>query len=113
MRMWMIEPKLMCRQHLLGEHVESHMFVGSINKHKKLSGFVKKNCLEFKAIKSRHDALVAEMKARGYNHNSPLPEITNYNYPDAILNSKVNKEQSLKDLMQRCNKCSLDGWEKN
>lgn len=32
MRMWMVPPELMCRQHLLGEHVELHMFVGAINK---------------------------------------------------------------------------------
>ena len=32
MRMWMIDPKLLCRKHLLGEHLEIHMFVGTINK---------------------------------------------------------------------------------
>ena len=26
MRMWMVNPRIMCRQHLLGEHVEIHMF---------------------------------------------------------------------------------------
>jgi hypothetical protein len=30
MRMWMVPPKVMCRKHLLGEHVEIHMLAGSL-----------------------------------------------------------------------------------
>ena len=32
MRMWMVPVQYMCRKHLLGEHVEHHMLVGSIHK---------------------------------------------------------------------------------
>ena len=32
MRMWNVDPKLMCNKHLLGEHVEMHMFFGTIQK---------------------------------------------------------------------------------
>ena len=35
MRMWLVNPALLCRQHLLGEHVEMHMFAGHI-----LEGYV-------------------------------------------------------------------------
>jgi len=28
MRMWMLNPKALCRKHLMGEHVEIHMLVG-------------------------------------------------------------------------------------
>lgn len=31
MRMWMVDPKIMCRKHLLGEHLELHMLAGCIN----------------------------------------------------------------------------------
>ena len=30
MRMWGVDPKQMCRQHLLGEHVELHMQAGAV-----------------------------------------------------------------------------------
>lgn len=43
MRMWKVNPKNMCRQHLLGEHVECHMFVGAILKGISLSGYIKKD----------------------------------------------------------------------
>ena len=32
MRMWMVDPQIMCRQHLLGEHTEMHMFVGTLKR---------------------------------------------------------------------------------
>jgi hypothetical protein len=30
MRMWMVNPRIMCGNHLLGEHLETHMFYGII-----------------------------------------------------------------------------------
>lgn len=38
MRMWNINPRYMCRKHLLGEHVETHMLVGSLRKEKSVQG---------------------------------------------------------------------------
>ena len=32
MRMWMIDPTLLCRKHLLGEHGELHKFIPSFRK---------------------------------------------------------------------------------
>ena len=34
--MWNIKTEKMCNQHLLGEHVEMHMFVGTLNKNKSI-----------------------------------------------------------------------------
>ena len=101
----MINPKIMCRQHLLGEHVELHMFIGSIIRGYNLDGYVKNNCLEYKAMFTRHEALVKEMKRRGYNHKSPLLNPIRFTYPDYILNSKVDIKQSLKELLRRCDEC--------
>ena len=53
MRMWMIDPKMLCKKHLLGEHVELHMFVGTINKNKKLDGYKKNGLVE--VIVCRHN----------------------------------------------------------
>lgn len=32
MRMWLVPPSHMCRKHLLGEHVELHMLLGTLKK---------------------------------------------------------------------------------
>jgi hypothetical protein len=42
MRMWMVWPELMCRKHLLGEHVEIHMLLGALNKGHRVQGFINK-----------------------------------------------------------------------
>ena len=99
MRMWMVNPELMCRKHLLGEHVELHMFVGSINKGIKIAGYIRTNLCEPNSIISRHEALVAEMLSRGYKHQSPLPEFI---YDDDTM---VDVESAYKDLLNRCEGC--------
>ncbi len=67
MRMWMVDPKKMCRKHLLGEHVEIHMMVGTLLKGRSIDGFLERGLLEPQSARIRHDALAAEMQARGYN----------------------------------------------
>jgi len=95
----MVDPRCMCRQHLLGEHVELHMFVGTINKNKKLNGFVKNGLVEVKSIKKRHADLVAEMERRGMSHKSPLPEFEEFDL------GVVDAEVSRKELIKRCERC--------
>ena len=80
MRMWMIDPKMLCKKHLLGEHVELHMFVGTINKNKKLDGYKKNGLVEVHNIKLRHRELAAEMIARGMNHQSPLVDFKEFTF---------------------------------
>ena len=46
MRMWMVDPSLLCRKHLLGEHLECHMFVGTINKNISIKGYIKNGLCE-------------------------------------------------------------------
>lgn len=72
MRMWMVDPKILCNKHLLGEHVELHMFIGSINKGRDIEGYVKNNLIEPSKLYQRHQELVNEMKRRGMNHKSEL-----------------------------------------
>jgi len=98
--MWNIDPKHMCRKHLLGEHLEMHMFVGSINKKISMKGYLEKGFLEIHNLKKRHDALVEEMKKRGYNHKSPLPVI---NIRKKM--GKVNVIQSYQEIVGKCKEC--------
>jgi hypothetical protein len=76
-RIWDIEPRLLCRQHLLGEHRELHAVWAIITKG--LRGFAKHPEVSrwrgrLRALYGRHEALAAEMTRRGYRHASPLEE---------------------------------------
>ena len=107
--MWLCDPKIMCQKHLCGCHVEMHMFTGSMKRGRKVDGFLKNNCLEPLILKKVHDEMAEEMKARGYNHKTPLSE---NDVSDAIsyleesqLNCKINEYESLKELISRCDTC--------
>lgn len=109
MRMWMVDPKIMCRKHLLGEHVETHMFLGSLLKRKSMVGYVEAGITEFSRLKERHDELAEEMLSRGYNHRSPMPEekvlegvrlLSNW-----MLAAVVDRSVSEKELVGRCVDC--------
>lgn len=78
MRIWDVEPALLCRQHLLGEHRELHAIWTVLQRGTKgYSRHPETRRWEGKlaALYLRHDALVVEMTRRGYTHASPL-EIT-------------------------------------
>jgi hypothetical protein len=99
MRMWMIEPEIMCDKHLLGEHVECHMFVGCINKGKSIKGYIDKGLVETQNIKNRHDEIVKTMLRRGMKHNSPLQ------YVDKINKGYVSVPSNIDELRNRCGRC--------
>ncbi len=101
MRMWKVSPELMCRKHLLGEHVEMHMFLGTLSKGKSIDGYVRSGLVEVHNIKARHDELAQEMVRRGYRHNSPMES-------SPILASKkgvVDVEKNCIELQSRCPEC--------
>jgi len=105
MRMWMVNPRIMCRQHLLGEHLEIHMFAGTIREKKSLVGYVENNLFEAGSLKVRHDRLVKEMVRRGYDHKSVLRKPNMKYLSKYERKSKVDKEKSLDDLICRCTEC--------
>lgn len=101
MRMWMVDPKLLCRQHLLGEHVEIHMVAGSLMKYaqwESLLGLARVGFIEVHNLDSRHAELVAEMLSRGYKHSSPLDS-------SGPRLGSVDRSKSLVDLYTRCPDC--------
>ncbi len=105
LRMWMVDPALMCNQHLLGEHLEIHMLQGSIQKGKNLRGFLENGLLEPSSIRDRHRAIVEEMIRRGFNHNSPIEGKIDPGYLGVLALAKVDREASSRELAARCKKC--------
>ena len=104
MRMWMVNPELMCRKHLLGEHVEVHMMVGSLRRGRSIAGHLDRGQLEPRAAKSRHRALTVEMRSRGYRHVSPLPGHGRLTVKQQT--AKVDAAWSLAELRRRCAECA-------
>jgi hypothetical protein len=104
--MWMVDPRILCREHLLGEHSELHKHRHSFVKRHAMDKRIKLGQIEPASMKSRHDALVVEMVNRGYNHQSPYeqPDI-NYLSPEQQT-FRVDTGQSLADLTSRCSKCA-------
>ncbi len=75
MRIWDVDPALLCRSHLLGEHRELHGLWNILSRG--LSGYAahpetRRWRGKRAALYRRHEALVAEMERRGYRHASPL-----------------------------------------
>jgi hypothetical protein len=101
MRMWGIPVENMCNKHLLGEHVEMHMFVGTINKNKNLNGYFKNKLVVISEIKKRHNEIVNEMIKRGMNHKSELPEFK----WNSLEMGEINIEENKKELKRRCEEC--------
>jgi hypothetical protein len=75
MRIWDIEPDLLCRAHLLGEHRELHGLWNILTQG--LRGYrahpeTRRWEGKLLALYRRHEALVRELERRGYRHGSPL-----------------------------------------
>ena len=99
MRMWMVDPRRMCSQHPLGEHVELHMLVGTLRRKRSVAGFVANGLIEVHSLRKRHAELVREMRRRGFRHQSPLPSFM------ATRLGRVVRKKSLADLLARCRDC--------
>jgi uracil-DNA glycosylase len=107
MRMWMVDPSILCRKHLLGEH-------GEIHKHR--HNFVKKHRInnriypivqiEPSSMEKRHDELAKEMIRRGFNHQSPFEQPDISYLPLDQQNAKVDINNSIQDLKTRCPECA-------
>ena len=99
--MWNVDPKKMCRQHLLGKHKELHQAVGSLRKGRSLKGHIEKCQIEIHNIIKRHEQLVKEMGSRDYKHRSPL------NYFNQKKAKKIDKKANEKELARRYKNCKF------
>lgn len=102
MRQWHVDPRLLCRKHLLGEHVEHHMFVGTLVRGSSLKGYIEGGLVEIHTLYQRHDELVQEMVRRGMRHKSPLREDGREKLYEA---GEVDREGNLQELARRCEEC--------
>jgi hypothetical protein len=104
LRMWMVNPKHMCRQHLLGEHRECHNFFGTLCRHISIKGYLDKGELDPRLLIERHDELVREMLRRGWNHYSPIDTV-DYSYVQLPDHCCIDKDKSRDLLFSRCERC--------
>jgi hypothetical protein len=105
-RNWMVNPKIHCRKHLLGAHVECHIFCGILRNKKKIDGYIKNNCLEISNLIFYHNLLALEMLYRGYNHNSNIEILPNLSHiPEEYKFYTIDRESALADLLNRCDSC--------
>lgn len=100
MRMWEVNCQYLCNQHLLGEHLEMHMFAGAIRKGTSIKGYLQKGLVNPRMITKRHNELAKEMRNRGMKHQSPL-KLSRKNLPEG----SVDKQVSLMTLIERCSNC--------
>lgn len=107
MRIWDVPPSELCRKHLLGEHRELHGLWNIITqgktgyaKHPETLRWVGKQA----ALYKRHDALVTEMKARGYGHNTPLDFTlaVGQETQETFINTIEEQRQILRDKSCTC-----------
>ena len=105
----MIDPNMMCNQHLFGEHGELHKFIPSFHKKYSVTNRIEPVVqIELSSYQERHDELAEEMLRRGMNHKSPLPPLPDFSYlPDEHFNAKVDVGNSIDDLINRCHQCKF------
>jgi len=104
----MIDPELLCRKHLLGEHGELHKHRHNFVKQHSISGRIFPIVqIEPESMKARHDELVREMLRRGCNHNSPYEQPDLSYLPGDERYARVDLEESLMDLVERCGDCGM------
>ncbi|UCE16593.1 MAG: hypothetical protein JSV12_03015 [Candidatus Bathyarchaeota archaeon] len=103
----MVDPRIMCRQHLLGEHAEIHMLIETISRGNSVKGYLDKGLLEVHSLYNRHDELVKEMKRRNYRHYSAISK----KWKQTNIMGSVNREKNLEQLINRCSRCR-EGYER-
>ena len=101
MRMWMIPPEFLCKNHLLGSHNEIHKHRHIFQKKHNITGRIKPVVqIEPASMEIRHNELAKYIK-----HNSPYKQ-PDINYlPIDEQKAKVDLNISYKDLSDRCPEC--------
>jgi hypothetical protein len=107
MRMWMINPVILCDKHLRGEYVECLMFIGTFKRKLNIPGYVRNNLVEPLSIIDRFYELKNELIRREFNPTKNLDFdvcLLEYLKPE-WLHAQVNVVNSLDDLIRRCDIC--------
>lgn len=103
-RQWLATPEYMCKQHIMGEHAETHGFIDKMTKGHSLEGF-REGSMFFGAefILARHDLLVPFIPG----HGSPLviTDQMKRQYP-LICPTIEDVKKSVGTLISRCPECA-------
>ena len=107
MRMWMVDPRYLCKRHLLGEHGELHKHRPSFVKQHSIAGRVQPGAVQIEPLSmaARHRILVTEMLLRECKHDSPYEEPDLSYLPQLHREARVDSAQSVVDLYSRCYMC--------
>lgn len=107
MRMWMIDPRLLCNKHLIGEHGEIHKHLHNFIKKHKIDGRIYPIVqIEPSSMEKRHNELEKEMEIRfNKKYNSPYKQPDISYLPIKQQKAIVDIKQSIQDLYNRCENC--------
>lgn len=107
MRMWMVNPKVMCREHLLGEYRELFTFLGTLRKKKRVDGYIRNDLLEPLALLARYHVLRDEMLRRGYRPRKVFTFVmSDLDYlSEEHRNHRIDRSRSFCALVDRCPTC--------
>lgn len=108
MRMWNVDPRVLCDKHLMGEHVETHMFIGTVKRGVSVEGYIRDKLFDPPLLEYRHDQLADEMLDRGIKHTSPIEvlEVLLQRYGSLPLGT-VDESANLAELVRRCPNCRI------
>ena len=109
MRIWDIDPKLLCQKHLVAEHRELHGLWNILTKHNLKGGYSRHpETLRWvgksKALYNRHELLIKEFTKRGYKHHTPLDKslASGKNIQNTFLNTIEEQRILLKNKDCKC-----------
>jgi hypothetical protein len=106
MRQWHVSCDCLCNKHLLGEHVEHHMFRAILVKGMKTDGYVNDGLLLPGTLEARHNTVAAEMVKRGMNHTSEFPHIATDTWRLGSMD-RFSISDNLRELARRCIACRV------
>jgi hypothetical protein len=105
MRMWMVDPRIMCFKHLCREHCEVHRLVANLRKGRDVRSYLLRQVLDISSIYIRHKELEDEIMARGGKLDSPLSAAECVAFARWYGSTTVNIGRSLADLSDCCKEC--------
>ena len=105
MRMWMVDPKRMCRKHLGAEYVECLMIAACMQRKRRLGGYFAHNCIEPRSLVSRFASLKREMLRRGYRARKSLLRADFSYLPVSQQRFRIDRKASSAMLCKRCAEC--------
>jgi len=112
-RMWMVDPTILCDEHLQREHWEIHQLadvcqgswdIKPLTAVKKVVGHAARGQVFPQYITARHNRLANHIDERGIGHDSPLSYSCPIEYDVTLTDAVI--DQNRRDLSRRCEKCA-------